>query len=433
MGVQDVKIIGVGKDAYNDDLNEMVDGRILPWTEDAYAENYPVWNSYGAEQRFVYFFNRNGDLIHQFDITSLDPESADDYEYLLNLILDYRSGNGPNVIKIPEDTQLIQSGIDIAQDGDIVLVYPGVYYENISFLNKNITLSSLLYSGVHSSEYQPTIIDGSDSGSVVTINGDQTESTILIGFTIQNGWATVAGGGIYIEDASPIIDRNIIKNNHAGDCGGTGAGIAIMNESSPLIMGNQFMNNEVSGYCDCICYFGGGIYVDETSWPIVGSTISETNIFLSNSADFGFDLFRSVEGDTTNWTPIYAQHNGFEYCPPNETLVFPANGWDVENCYSFLDVDVEPKDIPDLLTLYPNYPNPFNPLTTIKFSTQSNADVTIQIFDINGRTIESKILSIEVPGNYESIWNASQFPSGLYFIQIKNDKFSQTQKAILVK
>ena len=86
----------------------------------------------------------------------------------------------------------------------------------------------------------------------------------------------------YQEQIFKIFKRLHERNAYGG---GTGAGIAIMNESSPLIMGNQFMNNEVSGYCDCICYFGGGIYVDETSWPIVGSTISETNIFLSNSAD----------------------------------------------------------------------------------------------------------------------------------------------------
>ena len=42
MGISDVRIIGVGKDAYNDDLEGMVNGRILPWVEDTQDDSYPV-------------------------------------------------------------------------------------------------------------------------------------------------------------------------------------------------------------------------------------------------------------------------------------------------------------------------------------------------------------------------------------------------------
>ena len=51
MGVNDISIIGVGKDAYNDDLPGMVEGRILPWVEDTEDDGYPVWTDYGAVQR----------------------------------------------------------------------------------------------------------------------------------------------------------------------------------------------------------------------------------------------------------------------------------------------------------------------------------------------------------------------------------------------
>ena len=81
-----------------------------------------------------------------------------------------------------------------------------------------------------------------------------------------------------------------------------------------MIIGNEFSENVVSGVCDCICYFGGGIYVDSTAFPIIGSSETLGNTFFENYGDYGFDLFRSPPIDTTDWTPIFAHHNTFEDC-----------------------------------------------------------------------------------------------------------------------
>ena len=89
MGINDVGIIGVGKDAYNSELGGMINGRVLPWVEDVQADEFPVWTDYNAAQRSTYFLNREGELIYQFNITTLDPTEPEDYEYLINLILDF--------------------------------------------------------------------------------------------------------------------------------------------------------------------------------------------------------------------------------------------------------------------------------------------------------------------------------------------------------
>jgi len=433
MGVQDVTIIGVGKDEYNSSLDGMIDGRILPWVEDSSSVDYPVWDDYGAVQRSAYFLNREGDLIHQFNLTSLTPSDPEDYEYLMDLILDYRAENGPNIIRVPEDTTTIQGGIDLAQDGDIVLVSDGLFQENITYHDKNLTVATLLFTGTDQHLQDMTIIDGTQNGSVVTINGGQNETSILLGFVIQNGWATVAGGGIYIEDANPTIDRNIILNNHAGECGGSGAGIAVLNESSPLIIGNQIHGNEVSGYCDCICYFGGGIYVDSTSFPAVGGSITHGNIFGSNSADHGYDLYRTMVGDSASWTPIMAHYNSFENCPPVEDNVFPSNGWDVENCQPILGADDEQKTIPYTTQLFPNYPNPFNSTTTIEFFIDSPKEINLNIIDIKGRIVDSKKLKLSHAGHYKTMWDASGKASGVYFIRLHTVESVQTQKVLFVQ
>ena len=97
MGVEDVKIIGVGKDAYAEHLPGMINGRILPWVQDSEDDDYPVWSEYSAVQRSTYFLGRDGAFIHQFNITTLDPDNPNDYNYLINLILDYSPQQPPRI------------------------------------------------------------------------------------------------------------------------------------------------------------------------------------------------------------------------------------------------------------------------------------------------------------------------------------------------
>ena len=89
--------------------------------------------------------------------------------------------------------------------------------------------------------------------------------------------------------------------------------------------------------------------------------------------------------------------------------------------------------IPQTFVLYPSFPNPFNPITTIKFSVETFHAMSLRIFDITGRVVET-LLNGEIPvGNHEITWNASRQPSGVYIVQLSNGKSVQTQKLILLK
>ena len=432
MGINDVQIFGVGKDEYNGSLDGMIDQNILPWVEDIEAQGYPVWVDYTAVQRSTYFLNRQGELLYQFNITTLDPNNPDDYNYLINLILDYRANSGPDVIRVSDDYLTIQSAIEEANENDIILVEPGLYNEHINFLEKNISLVALPYSGYDENIIGSVIIDGEGQGTVVTINGGQDQSSILLGFDIQNGKSDDYGGGILIDAASPTIDRNIIHNNQTGECGGGGGGIAIVNGSYPHIFGNSIFDNSVFGDCDCICYFGGGIYVDSLSWPIIGGSVTLGNTIYDNEADAGNQLYRMPINDTTTWTPIYAHHNYFELCPPESVDVFPLNGWDLDFCH-----DIGFADNNDIIPnnnffLYPNYPNPFNPITNIGFSISYSNNVHIMIYDIVGRIIMEKRMFL-TSGKHLIEWNARGLSSGIYFVKVESGGIFKTQKAVLVK
>lgn len=89
--------------------------------------------------------------------------------------------------------------------------------------------------------------------------------------------------------------------------------------------------------------------------------------------------------------------------------------------------------IPQTFVLYPSFPNPFNPITTIKFSVETFHAMSLRIFDITGRVVET-LINGEIPvGNHEITWNASRQPSGVYIVQLSNSKSIQTQKLILLK
>jgi hypothetical protein len=101
------------------------------------------------------------------------------------------------------------------------------------------------------------------------------------------------------------------------------------------------------------------------------------------------------------------------------------------------------QSVPGEYRLYNNYPNPFNPSTTIKFDLQSAGYVKLEIFNSTGNAVLSENFPALNAGSYEYEFNASELPSGAYFYRLTAMNnfspssnmlaFIQTKKMILVK
>jgi photosystem II stability/assembly factor-like uncharacterized protein len=91
--------------------------------------------------------------------------------------------------------------------------------------------------------------------------------------------------------------------------------------------------------------------------------------------------------------------------------------------------DIKPKEY----FLSQNYPNPFNPSTTIKYSLAEAGRVTLSIYDLLGREVVKLIDEEKPSGEYEIKWNASGYPSGVYFLRMQAGEFSETRKFLLMK
>jgi hypothetical protein len=91
------------------------------------------------------------------------------------------------------------------------------------------------------------------------------------------------------------------------------------------------------------------------------------------------------------------------------------------------------QDIPTSYNLEQNFPNPFNPSTTIKFSLPEAADVNLSIFNALGQKVAELVNSNLEAGRYTYQWDAGNIASGIYIFQLRSDKFVSVKKMLLLK
>jgi hypothetical protein len=133
-----------------------------------------------------------------------------------------------NIIHVPADVNSIQGGINLAANGDTVLVQPGTYVENINFNGKNIVVGSLTLTTGDTSYISQTVIDGNQNGSVVTFVSGEDSTAVLSGFSITNGsgiWMgnQTHGGGIFLNNNScPDLLNLMVSGNIAESANGAG-------------------------------------------------------------------------------------------------------------------------------------------------------------------------------------------------------------------
>ena len=89
--------------------------------------------------------------------------------------------------------------------------------------------------------------------------------------------------------------------------------------------------------------------------------------------------------------------------------------------------------IPTEYVLNPAYPNPFNPITNISYGLPIDTDITLNVYDVEGRRITTLTEGIRTAGTHSVEWNAKGYPSGVYFVKLDASEFTQTQKLMLVK
>lgn len=215
-----------------------------------------------------------------------------------------------DVINVPGDYPTIQEGIDAANAGDVVLVAPGTYYEEITLKADVVVMGA--------GEGLSVIDGGNNPGDVVTaVGNDITNTTKLQGFTItgaSNSGGMPGGGGIFCNSgAAPEICNNRVEGNDQG--------IAMWNQSSAFLHNNVVIDNTYTG-----------ISVSSAS-NIINNTIANNNIGIYDSGGYQPTIMNNiVTGNTTygigcvnpsvptdfSYNDVWNNGQNYHYCSPGQ-------------------------------------------------------------------------------------------------------------------
>jgi len=396
---------------------------------------------------------------------------------------------------VPSEYPTIQDGINDCSGGDTLLVAPGTYYENINFNGQYLVLASTFLTTGNPDFINSTVIDGGSASRVMTFETGEDSRAVVTGFTITNGYSD-NGGAVYCENSSPVISNNVIVNNtastgfwpygqgagiycdnseatilnnliinnHAGETdGGRGGGI-FCQDSSPDIINNTFFGNETNGY--------GGAIFSSSSFPVI------TNCILwGNSAPEGSEIYYEGDPPQVTYSDVYAGWSGEgninsnpEFRDRNQGdfhLMSTAYGYPYDSpcidagapyirdialdslwglgtissdmgAYGGGDFELaatedEIPEKPMKMALVKNYPNPFNSRTVISFYLSEGSNVSVEIFDILGRRIESLHNSYLEEGYHKFAWDGDGLSGGIYLYSVKSKSFSVARKMLLLK
>ena len=96
---------------------------------------------------------------------------------------------------------------------------------------------------------------------------------------------------------------------------------------------------------------------------------------------------------------------------------------------------IEPpvETVPAAYGLEPSYPNPFTGVTTIPFAAPGDGAVRVDVYDLLGRRVATLVDEVVTAGSHEVYWNASDLPSGMYFVRLTAQTFVATKRMSLIR
>ena len=316
------------------------------------------------------------------------------------------------------------------------------------------------------------ILGGEEAGGL----GFSSCDVLLRNNVIDHNYCGTSAGGIYVGYSTGLIDSNIISGNIASEYGG---GI-FFNRSQATLKHNLIINNHayiISGLKDLlsdliICNntihgnesFPGGWAINisqdgsdtllnnilwgnnANSIGLIGDTIN----FLYNNIEGGWPGEGNIDADPLFVDPDAGDfHLSWANYPIDDETKSPCidagapwSPYDPDS--TIADMGALPFDqlvgidglkdlLPKSARLFQNYPNPFNTSTAISYTLPHQSDVTIDIYDILGRKVQTLVSRNQQAGLHRAIWQADEFSTGIYFYKLRASDYSETKKMMLLE
>lgn len=227
-----------------------------------------------------------------------------------------------------------------------------------------------------------------------------SKNVVLTGISLFIGGDNVNGTGhsgimVMTENQSTQLPANTILGPYSYTPAWTGW--QVFEVSNVAISGNFFV----------------GIQYDGVNQPLLGADLPPGN------------------GRAYEYSPVSG--TWYKLDSPNDYTLFIRAS--VKTVTAVVEMDSR---VPAEFSLEQNYPNPFNPSTSIKYSLPKGEQVSLEVFDINGRRVAELVNNYQNAGMYEVSWNGlddngRNVSSGIYFCTIKAGSFMKSQKMVLLK
>jgi len=357
---------------------------------------------------------------------------------------------------------------DFDNDGDLDVVFAGESSPNRIFANNNGVISqtptwqstdasqyanSLFIGDVNNDGYfDLAISDNSQLGGSgkfkIYLNNNGTMNTTPYWTSAFSGYSS----GINLTDIDNDLDLDLLT-------GGWWQPVRIyLNDNGNFNVNPEYTSTSTSVVEVIVCgdvdndavqnvqqvFITNGttklFYIPRTPLQEITMVIVDTDTLSYN--DYSFDL-------ENGWVMLAQQPSS-----GSSIVIETAYSWDIDigitnwdqnkgnyillNTLDPVDVKNE-KNIPDGLVLFQNYPNPFNPSTKIKFTipvTISDVEgsmVTLKVFDVLGNQVATLVDEYKPAGIYDVDWNASNYPTGVYFYQLNAGQYTETKKMVYLK
>ncbi|MBU1936039.1 T9SS type A sorting domain-containing protein [bacterium] len=299
--------------------------------------------------------------------------------------------------------------------------------------------------------HQGYFFDANHVISMCNVWGDFTPEGVLVNYS-NDGGATWAGGwklwdifadglrGDYIEQCQ--LDGGSNGVAYITFCAAYGE----TDQEGPVIDMQTLVTppTELGPYV-VSARFTDATWVDYEGWIWVNW------ICYSHGAEWNY-----AEQDSHSWTDPETASGTYYFTIPDthadgaqiadgDTIYFYCDGYDFGGNYSahweqwvragheWATIDNQPSVTPEAFTLYGNYPNPFNPTTTIQFDLANRARIELKVFNVLGQEVATLLDGVHSAGAYSIPFDASDLPSGVYIYTLSAKGFSESRKMVLLK
>jgi len=370
----------------------------------------------------------------------------------------------------------IQDALDFVIDGDTVEVLPGIYSgpgnRNLSFHGKNVRLRGIKGPDV-------TVIDCGGAGRGFVLTDGEGRDALIEGFTVANGrapgsgCAEEAGGGIYLNGASPTIRNVALKSNSSP---GAAGGMCCLNHASPLLERCTFRENQaafrggavtsrdgsVPEFVNCTLALNaapecGGIFCSASS-PLLTDTI------IYGSPDGGAVACEQGAAPVLTCCCIYGNAGGDALpgsCSTDGMLFADPLFCDVargalqlQECSPCIGAGVSGRHIGAFparcacltteqlsikFRLHAARPSPFTHSTMLQLDVPpSTGHVTLAVYNVRGQLVRTLVDGALPQGPREFVWNGMDdsgrpVSAGAYFARCESDAGSDTRKLVLMR